>query len=192
VRLSSDGVPVLFRLRSTGSAARENLSVAESPAGRLRSLRLKGGEPPLFLDEALSLLPGSLPVLLLLLVPASAAAVVPLLITGGSRRPVALLSPSREELLSAASLLPGAPRALLTARPSLSDSAFCVRHSLPAALSASALTTVRSARLEKDGVWFLAHGVETPSLRDRALSLGASALLTRHLSRLLSAEPPQR
>jgi hypothetical protein len=185
VRLTGDGVPVLFRLPRTGSASRENLVVAATAAGALRRLRLKGGEEPLFLDEALSLLPARLPLLVILLAPGAAAAVAPLLATAEGRGETAILSPLREELLVAGALLPRLPRALLGVRPSLSDGAFCARHGLWIAPKGSSLTAIRCARLVKDGVSFLANGVETPSVRDHALSLGASALLTRHLARLL-------
>ncbi|HQT98293.1 MAG TPA: glycerophosphodiester phosphodiesterase family protein, partial [Thermodesulfobacteriota bacterium] len=44
VRLSSDGVPVVFHDDRTGRTAKENLAVARTPAARLRTVRLKNGE----------------------------------------------------------------------------------------------------------------------------------------------------
>jgi glycerophosphoryl diester phosphodiesterase len=44
VRLSSDGVPVVFHDGRTGRTAKENLAVARTPAARLRTVRLKNGE----------------------------------------------------------------------------------------------------------------------------------------------------
>src|SRR5512138_1182787 len=73
VRLTRDGVAAVLRDPCTGRVAREDLAVAATEAGALRRLRLKGGEPLLFLDEALSLFPPGFPILLLLLVPGAAA-----------------------------------------------------------------------------------------------------------------------
>jgi hypothetical protein len=187
VRLSRDGVPVVLRDPRTGRVAREDLAVAATEAEALRRLRLKGGEPPLFLDEARSLFPPDFPILLLLLVPGAAAASAPLL---AGRGETAILSSLREEVEASGRLLPAFPRILRVDRPSLSDGAFCASRSVWVAAAASSLTAVRCSRLRKDGVSFLAHGVETPSLRDRALSLGAVALLSRHVGRLLPTPTP--
>ena len=48
VRLSSDGVPVVFHDDRTGERRRENLAVARTAAARLRTVRLKNGESSLF------------------------------------------------------------------------------------------------------------------------------------------------
>ena len=59
VRLSSDGVPVVFHDVRTGRTAKENLAVARTPAARLRAVRLKNGERLPFLADVLEIVGGS-------------------------------------------------------------------------------------------------------------------------------------
>jgi len=58
VRLSSDGVPVVFHDDRTGRTAKENLAVARTPAARLRTVRLKNGERFPFLADVLEIVGG--------------------------------------------------------------------------------------------------------------------------------------
>jgi len=61
IRLSADGVPVVFHDARTGRTAMENLAVALTPWARLRGVRLKNGEALPSLAEVLALLRGAVP-----------------------------------------------------------------------------------------------------------------------------------
>ena len=56
VRLSGDGAPVVVHDARTGRTAKENVPVASETAARLRSVRLKNGEPLPFLPDVLALI----------------------------------------------------------------------------------------------------------------------------------------
>src|SRR5512140_3468035 len=58
VRLSVDGVPVVFHDDRTGRPAKETLAVARTPAARLRTVRLKHGETLPFLAGVLEIVRG--------------------------------------------------------------------------------------------------------------------------------------
>ena len=62
VRLSADGVPVVFHDARTGRTAMENLPVARTAYARLRRVRLKNGEAIPSLAEVLAVVRGAVPV----------------------------------------------------------------------------------------------------------------------------------
>src|SRR3990172_6872379 len=62
VRLSSDGVPVVFHDGRTGRTAKENLAVAGTPAAGRGTAGLKNGEAIPSLADVLEIVRGSVPI----------------------------------------------------------------------------------------------------------------------------------
>ncbi len=125
VRLSADGVPVVFHDDRTGRTAKENLAVARTPAARLRTVRLKNGEKLPFLADVLEIVGGKVPVNIESKAPGGIAAAAKALSKAGYGGELLLSSGLREECLAARDLFPGIPCGLVTRRPSASDLAFC-------------------------------------------------------------------
>jgi glycerophosphoryl diester phosphodiesterase len=130
VRLTADGEPVVLHDARTGRTAKENLPVASTPAARIRKVLLKNGEPVPFLADVLELLRGRIPVNIHVKTTGGTAAVCRTLSNAGYDGKVVLSSGLREECLEARTLRPDLPCGLVTGRPSASDIAFCLRHSL--------------------------------------------------------------
>lgn len=131
VRLSADGVPVVIHDERTGRTARENLRVCRVRADRLRTVRLKNGEPLPLLAEVIEAVAGRVPLNIEVKVHGGMEAVAGLLHATGYSGELLLSSALREECAAASSLFPGIPCGLVTGRPSASDIAFCLRHRLP-------------------------------------------------------------
>ncbi len=115
VRLSSDGVPVVFHDGRTGRTAKENLAVARTPAARLRAVRLKNGEKLPFLADVLEIVGGKVPINIESKAPGGIAAAAKALSKAGYGGELLLSSGLRGECLAARDLLPGI--ALRTGHP---------------------------------------------------------------------------
>jgi len=131
VRLSSDGVPVVFHDDRTGRTAKENLAVARTPAARLRTVRLKNGERLPFLADVLEIVGGAVPINIESKAPGGIAAAARALSKAGYRGELLLSSGLRGECPRRAGPSPAIPCGLVTGRPSASDLAFCLRHGSP-------------------------------------------------------------
>ena len=172
VRLSSDGVPVVFHDDRTGRTAKENLAVERTPAARLRTVRLKNGEKLPFLSDVLEIVGGIVPVNIESKTSGGIAAAAKALPKAGYRGELLLSSGLRDECLAARDLLPAAPCGLVTHRPSASDLAFCVRHGLSSIHPDRRLLTVlRLRRIAASGVPLLPYTIDDP---DEAFALFAA------------------
>src|SRR5512139_3486038 len=114
VRLTSDGVPLVFHDGRTGRTAKANLEVAGTPATRLRAAHLKNGEPIPTLAEVLDLVRGRVPLNVESKVAGGAAAAAKVLAGARYGGAVLLSSGLREECLAARAVLPGLPCGLVT------------------------------------------------------------------------------
>ncbi len=174
VRLSSDGVPVVFHDERTGRTARENLSVSGTPVARLCRVRLKNGEALPTLADVLALVRGAVPLNIESKAEGGMAATKDALIAVGYVGELALSSGLRRECLAARSLFPGLPCGLVTRRPSASDLAFCLRHGLSSIHPDHRLLTVlRLRELAAAGVPFLPYTVDEPDEASRLFAAGA-------------------
>ena len=183
VRLSADGVPVVFHDDRTGRTAKENLAVARTPAARLRAVRLKNGEKLPFLADVLEIVGGNVPVNIESKAPGGIAAAAKALSKAGYGGELLLSSGLRDECLAARDLLPGIPCGLVTRRPSASDLAFCLRHGLSSIHPSRRLLTV-AAPPEGRGV---RHPV--PAVHGRRPGGGVRADRRRRRRRLLQPRP---
>jgi len=175
VRLSSDGVPVVFHDDRTGRTARENLAVARTPSGRLRSVRLKNGERLPFLADVLEIVGGSVPIDIESKARGGIAAAGRVLASADYGGEVLLSSGLREECLAARELLPAIPCGLVTGRPSASDLAFCLRHGLSSIHPDRRLLTVlRLRKVQASGVPLFPYTVDDP---EEAFALFASGAI---------------
>ena len=174
VRLSSDGVPVVFHDARTGRTAKENLAVARTPAARLRGLRLKNGEKLPFLLEVLEIVGGKVPVNIESKVSGGIAAAAKALSRADYGGELLLSSGVRGECLAARDLLPRIPCGLVTHRPSASDLAFCIRHGLSSIHPARRLLTVlRLRKVAASGIPLLPYTVDDPEEAFALLAAGA-------------------
>lgn len=172
VRLSADGIPVVIHDERTGRTARENLRVARCDAARLRTVRLKNGEPLPFLDDVLDLVGGRVPVNIEVKSAGGMKAVSRALVAAGYTGEVLLSSGLREECAAASSSCPGIPCGLVTGRPSASDIAFCLRHALPSIHpDHRRLSVLRIRKVLESGLTLFPYTVDDP---DRFLDLVAS------------------
>lgn len=172
VRLSADGIPVVIHDERTGRTARENLRVARCDAARLRTVRLKNGEPLPLLEDVLDLVGGRVPVNIEVKSAGGMKAVSRALVAAGYTGEVLLSSGLREECAAAASSCPGIPCGLVTGRPSASDIAFCLRHALPSIHpDHRRLSVLRIRKVLESGLTLFPYTVDDP---DRFLGLVAS------------------
>ena len=174
VRLSSDGLPVVFHDVRTGRTAKENLAVARTPAARLRSVRLKNGETLPFLADVLEIVGGKVPINVESKSPGGIAAAAKALSSAGYGGELLLSSALRDECLAARDLLPGISCGLVTHRPSASDLAFCHRHGLSSIHpSRRLLTVLRLRKVAASGIPFLPYTVDEPARAFALIAAGA-------------------
>ena len=174
VRLSADGVPVVFHDDRTGRTAREKLAVARTPAARLRAVRLKNGERLPFLADVLEIVGGSVPINIESKAPGAIAAAAKALSAAGYGGELLLSSGLRGECLAARDLLPRIPCGLVTRRPSASDLAFCLRHGLSSVHpSRRLLTVLRLRKVAASGFPLLPYTVDDPGEAFALIAAGA-------------------
>jgi glycerophosphoryl diester phosphodiesterase len=174
VRLSSDGVPVVFHDDRTKRTAKVNLAVARTPAARLRAVRLKNGERLPFLADVLEIVGGKVPINIESKAPGGIAAAARALSKGAYGGELLLSSGLRDECLAARDLLPAVPCGLVTLRPSASDLAFCIRHGLSSIHPARRLLTVlRLRKVAASGIQLLPYTVDDPEEAFALLAAGA-------------------
>jgi len=179
VRLSSDGVPVVFHDARTGRTAKENLAVARTPAARLRGLRLKNGEKLPFLLDVLEIVGGKVPVNIESKVPGGIAAAAKALSRADYGGELLLSSGVRGECLAARDLLPRIPCGLVTHRPSASDLAFCLRHGLSSIHPyRRLLTVVRLRKVAASEIPLLPHTVDDPAEAFALIAAGAVGIFS--------------
>jgi glycerophosphoryl diester phosphodiesterase len=179
VRLSADGVPVVFHDARTGRTAKENLAVARTSSARLRTVRLKNREQFPFLSDVLEIVGGIVPVNIESKAPGGIAAAAKALSKAGYGGEVLLSSGLREECLAARDLLPGIPCGLVTRRPSASDLAFCLRHGLSSIHPYGRLLTVlRLRKVAASGIPFLPYTVDDPARAFALIAAGAAGVFS--------------
>jgi glycerophosphoryl diester phosphodiesterase len=185
VRLSSDGVPVVFHDGRTGRTAKENLAVARTPAARLRTVRLKNGEAFPFLAGVLEIFRGSVPINIESKVPGGIAAAAKALSEARYGGEVLLSSALRDECLAARDLLPAIPCGLVTRRPSASDLAFCLRRGLSSIHPARGLLSVlRLRKVAASGIPFLPYTVDEPGEAFALIAAGAAGVFSNRAQTL--------
>jgi glycerophosphoryl diester phosphodiesterase len=173
--VASAGARVVCHDDRTGRTARENLAVARTPSGRLRSVRLKNGERLPFLADVLEIVGGSVPIDIESKVRGGIAAAGRVLASADYGGEVLLSSGLREECLAARELLPAIPCGLVTGRPSASDLAFCLRHGLSSIHPDRRLLTVlRLRKVQASGVPLFPYTVDDP---EEAFALFASGAI---------------
>lgn len=185
VRLTSDGVPVVFHDDRTGRTGKANLDVAGTAAPRLRSVPLKNGEPIPTLVEVLDLVRGRIPLNVESKVPGAVAATANALAEARYGGAILLSSGLREECLAARSLLPGLPCGLVTRRPSMSDLAFCLRHGLASIHPDHRyLTVLRIRKVLSAGIPLLPYTVDDPDVAFRLIAAGAAGVFSNRAQSL--------
>ncbi|GAB4374316.1 MAG: glycerophosphodiester phosphodiesterase family protein [Deltaproteobacteria bacterium] len=188
VRLSADGVPVVIHDERTGRTARGNLRVSGCSADRLRSVRLKNGEPLPLLMEALEVVSGRVPVNIEVKVRGGMGAVAGVLRATGYSGELMLSSGLREECAAASSLLPGLPCGLVTGRPSASDIAFCLRHRLPSLHpDHRRLSALRIRKVLAAGLILFPYTVDDPGRFLELAEAGAAGVFTNRPETLREA-----
>lgn len=188
VRLSADGEPVVIHDARTGRTARENLAVARCDAARLRKVRLNNGEPVPFLTEVLDLIGGAVPINIEAKtaggIHASLRVIDGMRYGGG----VVLSSGLREECLAARSSRPGVPCGLVTGRPSASDIAFCLRHSLSSIHpDYRRLSVIRIRKVKEAGLTLIPYTVDDEEDFFRLIEGGADGVFTNRAEELRRA-----
>jgi glycerophosphoryl diester phosphodiesterase len=188
VRLSSDGVPVVFHDGQTGRTAKEKLAVARTAASRLRAVRLKNGEKLPFLTDVLQIVGGKVPINIESKAPGGIAAAAKALSRAGYRGELLLSSGLRGECLAARDLLPGMPCGLVTHRPSASDLAFCLRHGLSSIHpSRRLLTVLRLRKVAASGIPLLPYTVDDPGEAFALIAAGAVGVFSNRAQALREA-----
>ena len=188
VRLSADGVPVVFHDDRTGRTAKENLSVARTPAARLRAVRLKNGETLPSLADVLEIVWGKVPVNIESKAPGAIAAAAKVLSKAGHGGELLLSSGRRGECHAARELLPGIPCGLVTRRPSASDLAFCLRHGLSSIHPYLRLLTVLRLRsVAASGIPLLPYTVDDPAEAFALIAAGAAGVFSNRAQTLREA-----
>lgn len=188
VRLSADGEPVVIHDARTGRTARENVTVARCDAARLRKVRLKNGEPVPFLSDVLDLVRGTVPVNIE--VKTAGGVRASLKVIDGMRYTgeIAFSSGLREECLAARSFRSDIPCGLVTGRPSASDVAFCLRHSLSSIHpDHRRLTVLRIRKVREAGVPFIPYTVDDPDDFFRLVEAGAAGVFSNRAEELRAA-----
>ena len=188
VRLSSDGVPVVFHDEATGRTAKENVVVARTRWARLGRVLLKNGEPIPSLEEVLVLLRGAVPLNIESKAPGGIAATAREIVETGCAGNLMLSSGLREECLAARSLLPAVPCGLVTRRPSASDLAFCLRHGLSSIHPDHRdLTVLRLRNVLASGILLLPYTVDDPADAFRLIEAGAVGVFSNRAQSLREA-----
>ncbi len=188
VRLSADGEPVVIHDERTGRTARENVTVARCVASRLRRVRLKNGEPVPFLPDVLDLVRGAVPVNIE--VKTAGGVLASLRVIDGMRYTgdIVFSSGLREECLAARSLRPDFPCGLVTGRPSASDLAFCLRHSLSSIHpDHRRLTVLRIRKVREAGVPLIPYTVDDGDDFFRLVEAGADGVFSNRAEELRKA-----
>ena len=188
VRLTSDGVPLVFHDGRTGRTAKANLEVAGTPAARLREAHLKNGEPIPTLAEVLDLVRGRVPLNVESKAPGGVAAAAKALADARYGGAILFSSGLRDECLAARSLLPGLPCGLVTRRPSMSDLAFCLRHGLSSIHPDHRyLTVLRVRKVLSAGIRLLPYTVDDPDVAFRLIAAGAAGVFSNRAQTLREA-----
>jgi glycerophosphoryl diester phosphodiesterase len=188
VRLSADGVPVVFHDVRTGRTAKENLDVARTPAVRLGAVRLKNGETLPFLADVLEIVGGKVPINIESKSTGAIAAASKALAKAGYGGELLLSSGLRGECLAARDLLPGTPCGLVTRRPSASDLAFCLRHGLSSIHpSRRLLTVLRLRKVAASGIPLLPYTVDDPAEAFALIAAGAAGIFSNRAQALREA-----
>ena len=188
VRLSADGVPVVFHDDRTGRTAKGNLAVARTPAARLRAVRLKNGETLPLLADVLEIVGGKVPVNIESKAPGAIAAAAKALSKTGYGGELLLSSGRRGECLAARDLLPGIPCGLVTRRPSASDLAFCLRHGLSSIHpSRRLLTVLRLRNVAASSIPCLPYTVDDPEEAFALIAAGAAGVFSNRAQTLREA-----
>jgi glycerophosphoryl diester phosphodiesterase len=188
VRLTSDGVPVVFHDDRTGRTAKENIEVARATAARLRAMHLKNGEPVPTLREVLDLVRGRVPLNIESKAHGVFAAVGKALAEERYGGAILLSSSIREECAAARSLRPDIPCGLVTRRPSMSDLAFCLRHGLSSIHPDHRfLTVLRVRKVLSAGIPLLPYTVDDPGVAFRLIDAGAAGVFSNRAQSLREA-----
>ena len=188
VRLSSDGVPVVFHDGRTGRTAKENLAVSRTPASRLRAIRLKNGEKLPSFADVLEIVGGKVPINIESKASGGIAAAAKALSKAGYGGRLLLSSGLRGECLAARALLPGMPCGLVTRRPSASDLAFCLRHGLSSIHpSRRLLTVLRLRKVAASGIPLLPYTVDNPEEAFALIAAGAVGVFSNRAQALREA-----
>jgi len=187
VRLSADGEPVVIHDDRTGRTARENLSVARCDAARLRTLRLKNGEQVPLLADVLDLVRGAVPVNIEVKTAGGVHASLRVIDGMHYEGKVVLSSRLREECLAAGAARPGLPCGLVTDRPSASDIAFCLRHSLSIHPDFRRLSVLRTRKVKEAGLFLFPYTVDDEEKFFRLVRSGADGVFSNRAEELRSA-----
>ena len=188
VRLTADGEPVVLHDARTGRTAKENLTVESTHSALIRKVRLKNGEPVPFLADVLELVRGRIPVNIHVKTTGGTAAVCRVLSRAGYAGKVVLSSGLREECIEARTLRPDLPCGLVTGRPSASDIAFCLRHSLPSIHpDYRRLTLLRVRKVKSAGLLLIPYTVDDPETFFRLVDGGADGVFSNRAEALRAA-----
>ena len=187
VRLSADGEPVVIHDDRTGRTARENLAVARCDAARLRTLRLKNGEPVPLLADVLDLVRGAVPVNIEVKAAGGVRASLRVIDDMRYEGKVVLSSGLREECLAAGAARPGLPCGLVTGRPSASDIAFCLRHSLSIHPDFRRLSVLRTRKVKEAGLVLFPYTVDDEEAFFRLVRSGANGVFSNRAEELRGA-----
>lgn len=188
VQLSADGEPVVIHDERTGRTARENVTVGRCNASRLRKVRLRNGEPVPFLPDVLDLVRGAVPVNIE--VKAAGGVRASLRVIDGMRYTGDIMFSSglREECLAARSVRPDLACGLVTRRPSASDLAFCLRHSLSSIHpDHRGLTVLRIRKVREAGVPLIPYTVDDVDDFFRLVEGGADGVFSNRAEELRGA-----
>jgi glycerophosphoryl diester phosphodiesterase len=188
VRLSADGEAVVIHDARTGRIARENLTVGHCDAARLRKVRLMNDEPVPLLADVLDLIRGVVPVNIE--VKTTGGVHASLRVIDGMRYEgeVVLSSALREECLVARSARPGVPCGLVTGRPSASDIAFCLRHSLSSIHpDHRRLSVLRIRKVKEAGIPLIPYTVDEEEDFFRLLEGGADGVFSNRAQEMRKA-----
>lgn len=187
VRLSADGEPVVIHDGRTGRTARENLPVVRCDAARLRTLRLKNGEPVPFLADVLDLVRGAVPVNIEVKTTGGVHASLRVIDGMHYEGKIVLSSGLREECLAARAARPDFSCGLVTGRPSASDIAFCLRHSLSVHPDFRRLSVLRIRQVKDAGLLLIPYTVDDEEDFFRLVGSGADGVFSNRAEELRSA-----
>jgi glycerophosphoryl diester phosphodiesterase len=100
---------------------------------------------------------------------------------------VVLSSGLREECLAAGAARPGFPCGLVTGRPSSSDIAFCLRHSLSIHPDFRRLSVLRTRKVKEAGLFLIPYTVDDEEDLFRLVRSGADGVFSNRAEELRSA-----
>ncbi|HEU5359778.1 MAG TPA: glycerophosphodiester phosphodiesterase [Candidatus Deferrimicrobiaceae bacterium] len=188
VRLSAEGEPVVIHDPRTGRTARENVPVDRTGASRLRRIRLQNGEPIPFLADVLGLVRGAVPVNIETKTAGGVRAALRVIGGMGYRGEILLSSGLRDECLAARTARPGVPCGLVTGRPSASDLAFCLRHSLSSIHpDHRKLSVLRIRKVKESGLPLLPYTVDDEEVFFRLVEGGVDGVFSNRAEELRAA-----